>query len=79
MTPNATGKKPPPPPPRPSNSKPQKKKFCAKYSFHDVNDDNLDLLTDEEVVEVEPDDEGWTKVQKSDGTQGLVPTNYLSG
>ena len=79
MTPNATGKKKPPPPPIPSATKPQKKKFCVKYSFHDDDDDNLDLLTDEEVVEVEPDDEGWTKVQKSDGTQGLVPTNYLSG
>ena len=36
-------------------------------------------MTDEEVEEVEPDDGGWTKVQKSDGTQGLVPTDYLSG
>ena len=39
----------------------------------------VDLLTGEEVEEVAPDDGGWTKVQKRDGTQGLVPTNYLSG
>ena len=36
-------------------------------------------MTDEEVEEMEPDNEGWTKVHKKDGKQGLVPTSYLTG
>jgi len=27
---------------------------------------------------MEPNNGGWTKVQKKDGNQGLVPTSYLS-
>ena len=55
------------------------KKYRGNKSFHDEEDGYVDLVTDEEVEEVEPDDGGWTKIQKRDGAQGLVPTDYLSG
>ena len=53
------------------------KNYRAKQSFHDDEDDYVDLKTDEEVEELEPSDGGWTKIQKQDGAKGLVPTNYL--
>ena len=63
-----------PPPPAP-----KKKQFCAKHNFHDDDNDTVDLSKDEEVEEIEPDKGGWTKVKKTNGTQGLVPTTFLSG
>ena len=77
-------RKPPPPigrkkPPPPRAPKPQMKKYHANQSFHWEDDGYVDLVTDEEVEEVEPDDGGWTKIQKRNGAQGLVPTAYLSG
>ena len=36
------------------------------------------LKVGEEVTEVRPpDDEGWSLVQKSKGSQGKAPTNYI--
>ena len=75
-TPPPQGRKKPPPA---RASVPQMKKYRAKQSFQDKEDDYVDLCTDEEVEEVEPDDGGWTKIQKRDGAQGLIPTDYLSG
>merc|ERR1711892_1367445 len=37
----------------------------------------LDLDVGETVEELEPDNEGWTKLEKSNGKVGIAPTNYL--
>ena len=76
-TPPPQGRKKPPPA---RASVPQMKKYRANQNFHSSGVDGyVDLVKDEEVEEVESDNGGWTKIQRRDGTQGVVPTDYLSG
>ena len=37
----------------------------------------ISLTKGEEVEEVKPDEDGWTVVKKSDGSEGAVPTEHL--
>lgn len=47
------------------------------YDFEPSTELELAVSTGDIVDLVEPDQEGWTKVRRADGTEGLVPTSYL--
>jgi len=38
----------------------------------------IDIVKDERLEEITPDDKGWTKVRNKQGDEGLVPTQYLA-
>jgi len=65
------GKKSPPKPPK------SEKKLRALHQYNADGEDEVDLDPGDEVLELDPDDDGWTRVRKEDGGEGLVPTNYL--
>ena len=53
------------------------KKLTALHQYNADGEDEVDLDPGDEVLELDPDDDGWTRVRKEDGGEGLVPTNYL--
>jgi len=61
-------------------SKPQEEKFTkmiAMYDYKHQSEDELDLISNEEVTLIIPDDgSGWAMVSTNKGC-GLVPANYL--
>ena len=65
------GPKRPPAPPK------KTKKFLALYDYEATDETEVDLYADEEVIEVKPDDGGWTMVSREDGSEGNVPSDYL--
>ena len=66
-----SGKKTPPKPPKSGRRLRALHQYCAE------GEDEIDLDRDDEVLELVPDDGGWTTVRKEDGEEGLVPTSYL--
>ena len=53
------------------------KKWCAVDHYSANEEDEADLDVDEEVTEIKPDDGGWTLIKKEDGSEGLVPSDFL--
>ena len=39
---------------------------------------HINIHQGEKVEELEPDDNGWTKVKTNEGEEGLVPTDCLA-
>merc|ERR1712013_261580 len=67
----AKGPKRPPAPPK------MTKKLLALYDYEATDETEVDLNADEKVIEVKPDDGGWTMVRREDGSEGNVPSDYL--
>ena len=61
-------------PPKPPKSG---RRLRALHQYCADGEDEIDLDRDDEVLELVPDDGGWTTVRKEDGEEGLVPTSYL--
>ena len=61
-------RKPPPPPRRNSN---------AEFDFEKTEDWQVGLTEGEKVRVLTKMPDGWTKVRKESGEEGMVPTDYL--
>ena len=53
------------------------KRLHSNYKFEATDETEVDLYPEEAVIEIQPDEDGWTLVRKGDGSEGFVPTEYL--
>ena len=49
----------------------------ALYDFDPSNEGEVEIKEGESLTVLEETDPDWTKVGRSDGTEGYVPRNYI--
>ena len=57
---------------------PPVKKLLALYSYNGEEDGSLMMEAGEELFILEEDTEGWTRVRRSNGEEGFIPTSFTS-